>query len=252
MKVHGVSGAFIITLDFAGRSPIIQRMKAENVSRLRAVLAILFLLGLCSPLHAVSGRFFVHLDGGASFPSLASLNDELAVQGQDEVGAGYGLGVSLGHSLMEERWSLEIHFAATFYPSFDYENEYEYFPSEMKHYSFALVARHNFMSESERYHPSLGAGVGYGQTNLVAGGGKLAAAEGLLTGRFGVSIRSNLEIALECTYYAGLQTKEFRAPFLENVNADVVLNSAGKALEDRFRSLDARLGLTIRLKPVTQ
>jgi hypothetical protein len=228
-------------------------MKSNNVSKLRAVLAIAFLLGWCSPLHAVSGRFFVHLDGGASFPSITNLNDELAVQGQDEVGVGYGLGVSIGHTLFEEeRWSLELHFATMFYPSFDYENEYEYFPSEMKHYSFALVARRNFMIDSERFHPSLGAGIGYGQTNLVAGGGKLAAAEGIVTGRFGVSIRDNLEIALECSYYAGLQTKEFRAPFLENVNTDVVYTSEGAALEDRFRSLDVRLGLTVWLKPVTQ
>ncbi len=219
---------------------------------LRAVLAVVFLLALCSPLRAVSGRFFVHLDGGASVPSLTNLNDELAVQEQDKVGAGYGLGVSIGHSLLEERWSLELHFATMFYPSFDYENEYEYFPSEMKHYAFALVARRNFLIESERFHPSLGAGIGYGQTNLVAGGGKLGAAEGLVTGRFGVSVRSNLEIAVECSYYAGLQTKEFRAPFLENVNTDVVLDSAGKPLEDRFRSLDVRLGLTVWLKPISQ
>lgn len=227
-------------------------MKPDNVSRLRAVLAVVFLLALCSPLHAVSGRFFVHLDGGASVPNLTNLNDELAAQGQDKVGVGYGLGVSIGHSLMEERWSLELHFAATFYPSFDYENEYEYFPSEMKHYAFDLVARRNFLIESERFHPSLGAGIGYGQTSLVAGGGTLGAAEGIVTGRFGVSVRSNLEIALECSYYAGLQTKEFRAPFLENVNTDVVLDSSGKPLEDRFRSLDVRLGLTVWLKPVTQ
>jgi hypothetical protein len=227
-------------------------MKSKLVSGLAGVFAAALLLGWSSPLHAVSGRFFVRVDGGASFPTLTNLNDELAVQGQDKVGAGYGLGVSLGHTLVEERWSLELQFAAMFYPSFDYENEYEYFPSEMKHYSFMLVARRNFMIESERYHPSLGAGIGYGQTNLVAGGGKLGAAEGLMTGRFGVSVRSNIEIALECSYYAGLQTKEFRAPFLENVNTDVVLDSAGKALEDRFRSLDVRLGLTVWLKPVTQ
>lgn len=227
-------------------------MKSKLGSVIAGVFALVSLLGPPAPLHAASGRFFVHLDGGASFPTLTNLNAELAAQGQDEVGAGYGLAVSLGRTLLEERWSLELQFATTFYPSFDYENEYEYFPSEMKHYAVLLVARHHFMSESERYHPSLGAGIGYGQTNLVAGGGKLGAAEGLITGRFGVSIRSNVEIALECSYYAGLQTKEFRAPFLENVSTDVVLDSEGKALEDRFRALDARLGLTVWLKPMTE
>ena len=115
-----------------------------------------------------------------------------------------------------------------------------------------LVARHNFMSESERFRPTLGAGFGYGQTNLMAGGGKLGALEGLVTGRLDVAIRKNLDLAFECSYYAGLQKKEFGNPFLENVDTDVVQNSAGDALEDTFRSLDVRIGLTLWLKPMEQ
>jgi hypothetical protein len=63
---------------------------------------------------------------------------------------------------------------------------------------------------------------------------------------------SGLDLALECSYYTGLQTKEFRTPFLENVNTDVVMNSSGGALEDTFHSLDVRIGLTFWLKPMTQ
>jgi|WetSurMetagenome_2_1015567.scaffolds.fasta_scaffold35697_4 outer membrane protein W len=228
-------------------------MRSKSASKLCAALSILLLAALCSPLPAAEGRFFVRIGTGGSVPSLKSLNDELSLQGREKVGAGLGLGVSLGHTLFEERWSLELHFMTAFYPSFDYSNDYESgFTAKLRHYTSLLVVRHNFMSESERLKPTLGAGIGYGQTNLVSGGGKLGALEGLVTGRLDVSIRKNLDLALECSYYAGLQKKEFRAPFLENVDTDLVANSAGGALEDTFRSLDVRIGLTLWLKPMTQ
>jgi outer membrane protein W len=224
-------------------------MRSNPASRLCAALSIFLVAVSCSPLLAEEGRFFVRMGPGASVPFLGNLNDELALQGKENVGPGYGLGVSLGHTLFEERWSLELHFMTAFYPSIDYDNEYEYFPTKLKHYAYMLVARHNFMSDSERFKPTLGAGVGYGQTSLVAGGGKLGALEGLVTGRLDVSIRKNLDLAFECSYYAGLQQKEFGSPFLENVDTDIVRNSAGDPLEDTFRSLDVRIGLTLWLKP---
>jgi outer membrane protein W len=235
-------------------------MKSNPASKLCAALSILLVFVFCSPLLAADGRFFVRLGTGASVPNLKNLNAELALQKKEKVGAGYGLGVSLGHTFFEERWSLELHFSTAFYPPFDYEpydpdttdTNHEYFPAKLRHYTTMLVARHNFMSESARFRPTLGAGIGYGQTNLISGGGKLGALEGLVTGRLDVSIRSNLELALECSYYAGLQAKEFRNPFLENVDTDMVQNSAGDALGDTFRSLDVRIGLTLWLKPVTQ
>lgn len=224
-------------------------MRSNFASRLCASLSIVLVVVSCSPLLAEEGRFFVRIGTGASVPFLENLNDELSLQGREKVGAGYGLGVSLGHTLFEERWSLELHFMTAFYPSVDYDNEYEYFPTKPKHYSYMLVARHNFMSESERFKPTLGAGIGYGQTNLVAGGGKLGALEGLVTGRLDVSVRKNLDLAFECSYYGGFQSKEFGSPFLENLDTDVVQNSAGDAIEDTFRSLDLRIGLTLWLKP---
>jgi hypothetical protein len=228
-------------------------MKSNPASKLCAALSILLLVAFCSPLLAADGRFFVRIGTGASVPYLKNLNDELALQNREKVGPGYGLGVSLGHTFFEERWSLELHFSAAFYPPFDYSNEYENgFTAKLRHYASLLVARHNFMSDSERFRPTLGAGIGYGQTNLISGGGRLGALEGLLTGRLDVSIGSNVDLALECSYYAGLQAKEFRAPFLENVDTDMVWNSAGGALEDTFRSLDVRIGLTLWLKPVTK
>ncbi len=239
-----------------GRRPNRQKepgfMRSNPASKLCAALSILLVCTLCPPLRAADDRFFVRLGGGASVPSLKNLNAELALQGKEKVSFGYGGGVSIGHTLFEERWSLELHFAAAFYPAFDYENAHEFFPAGLNHYSFQLVARHNFMSDHERFRPTLGAGIGYGQTGLLAGGGKLGAPEGLVTGRLDVSIRSNLELAVECSYYAGLQTKKFGNPFLENYDTDVVQNSAGDALEDTFRSLDVRIGLTIRLKPMAQ
>jgi outer membrane protein W len=232
-------------LDFAGARSIIPSMKSNPASKLCAALSILLVVGFCSPLHGADGRFFVRLGTGASVPNLKNLNAELALQNREKVGTGYGLGVSLGHTFFEERWSLELHFSTAFYPQFDYNNKYESgFTAKLRHYTSMLVARHNFMSDSERFRPTLGAGIGYGQTNLISGGGKLGAIEGLVTGRLDVSIRSNLELALECSYYAGLQTGEFKA--------DMVQNSAGNALADTFRSLDVRIGLTIWLKPMTK
>ncbi|MCX5754157.1 MAG: outer membrane beta-barrel protein [Candidatus Krumholzibacteria bacterium] len=228
-------------------------MRSNPASRLCATLSILLVIVFCSPLLAADGRFFVKFGAGASVPTLKNLNEELKLQKRDKVGPGYGLGVSLGRTFFEERWSLELHFLAAFYPAFDYENTYEAgFTAKLRHLASFAVVRHNFMSDSERIRPTLGAGIGYGQTNLISGGGKLGALEGLVTGRIDVSIRSNLDLALECSYYAGLQTKEFRDPFLENVDTDMVQNSAGKALEDTFRSLDVRVGFTIWLKPITQ
>ena len=226
-------------------------MRSNIASRLCAALSIVLVVVACSPILAADGRFFVRIGTGASVPFLENLNDELALQGRENVGAGYGFGVSLGHTLFEERWSLELHFMTAFYPDFDYDNDYESgFTAKLRHYTSLLVARHNFMSESERFKPTLGAGIGYGQTNLISGGGKLGALEGLVTGRLDVSIRKNLDLAFEFSYYAGLQSKEFGSPFLENYDTDVVQNSAGDALEDTFRSLDARIGLTFWLKPM--
>jgi len=228
-------------------------MKSNPASRLRTALSILLLVAVCSPLLAADGRFYARIGTGVSVPYLTSLNDELALQGREKVGPGYGLGVSLGRTFFEERWSLELHFSTAFYPSFDYSNEYESgFTAELRHYTSLLVARHNFMSDSERFRPTLGAGIGYGQTNLISGGGRLGAIEGLVTGRLDVSVGSNLDLAFECSYYAGIQAKEFKNPFLENVDTDMVRNSAGGALKDTFRSLDVRIGLTIWLKPMTK
>jgi len=234
-------------------------MKSISVWKLCAACALILLVS--SPqLRAQENRFYIRIGTGATVPFLKNLNDELAIQGTDKLGVGYGFGVSIGHPLFENRWALELHFATMFYPSFDYDtyktapdsSYYEYFPARINHYSYMLVARHNFMSESERFTPTLGAGIGYGQTSLASGGGKLASLEGLVTGRLDVSIRSNIAVALECSYYAGLQTKEFRSPFLENINTDVVYTSGGAVLADRFRSLEVRIGLTVWLKPMTQ
>jgi hypothetical protein len=234
-------------------------MKSISLSTLCIALSIVLVV-FPHPLHAQENRFYVRIGGGATVPFLTNLDNELEIQGTPKLRTGYGFGVSIGHPLFENRWALELHFAGMFYPSFDYDtyrtapdsSYYEYFPARLKHFSYMIVARHNFMSESERFTPTLGAGIGYGQTDLAAGGGKLGALEGLVTGRLDLSIRSNIAVAFECSYYAGLQTKEFRSPFLENINTDVVYTSGGEVLADRFRSLEVRIGLTVWLKPIAE
>jgi hypothetical protein len=223
-------------------------MAASSRHLLRIVLCIALLSVFSSTLLSADSRFFLRVGGGAAVPLLANLDDELTLQGNRNVPVGVSVGISLGRSLAENRWSLEAHFGAALFNEFDYTSAYDSFPARMRHFSYMAVVRRNFRPEGTLFKPSLGAGIGYGLTTLVSGGGKLGAAEALLTGRIDSSIRSNIDLSFECTYYTGLQKKEFKGPFLENVDTDVVLDSSGNPLEEAYRSLDIRLGCTFWLK----
>ena len=224
-------------------------MAAESRHMFRIVLSVLLLAAFSSPLLSADSRYFLRIGAGAGIPQLKNLNDELALQGRKNVPASYSFGISLGRSFAENQWSLEAHFCAALFDEFDYTSVHDSFPARMRHFSYMAVVRRNFMPEGTIFKPSLGAGIGYGLTTLVSGGGKLGAVEALVTGRIDSSIRSTIDLSLECTYCAGLQSKEFAQPFLENVDTDVVLDSAGNPLKDVYRSLDIRLGFTFWLKP---
>jgi len=224
-------------------------MAAESRQMFRIVLSVLLLAAFSSPLLSADSRYFLRIGAGAGIPQLKNLNDELALQGRKNVPASYSFGISLGRSFAENQWSLEAHFCAALFDEFDYTNVHDSFPARMRHFSYMAVVRRNFMPEGTIFKPSLGAGIGYGLTTLVSGGGKLGAVEALVTGRIDSSIRSTIDLSLECTYCAGLQSKEFAQPFLENVDTDAVLDSAGNPLKDVYRSLDIRLGFTFWLKP---
>lgn len=216
--------------------------------KLLLIVAFLSLLGALASPAAAEDRFFLRIGGGVSEVSLKNLDAELQLQGNAKVAPGYSFAVSLGHTFAEEYWSIEGHFAAMFYAGFDYMCPSDSFPGKMRHYSYMLVLQRHFRPEGTIFKPSLGAGIGYGLTTLVSGGGKLGAAEAIIMGRIDSSIRSNIDLSLECAYYVGLQTKEFGSPHLENYEGDAVYDSAGDILKDRYRSIDVRLGIRVWLR----
>ncbi len=201
---------------------------------------------------AAQGRFFLRAGAGVGIPMLENLDNELSVQGNEKVRPGYTLGVSLGRSFAANQWSLELAFATAFFPDFTYENEHEGFTGKLRHYDYMGILRRHWRTEENWWRFSVGLGAGYGQTNLVSGGGKLGAFQGLGTLRVESKIAENICLALEGTYNFGLQTKAFAGPFLENFASDAVLTSAGVPLEDKYDSFDIRLGATVWLRQMLQ
>lgn len=218
-------------------------MKRHAVVILIAALA----LAGSGPAHAAE-RVFLRAGVGGSVPLLKNLSNEMSLQGTDEPRPGYSFGVSLGRTLHERQWSLEVHFSAAFYPNFDFTSTTDSFPGHLQHYDYGIILRRNLLSEERRVQASLGAGVGYGVTNLISGGGKFDALEAIAVGRVETRIQENINISLEGIYYAGLQQKQYNEPFLANYDTDYVKDHLGNPLEDRFNSFDLRLGITVFLK----
>jgi hypothetical protein len=242
--------------DRSGRVPFLRRPNTQwrdaAAYRRSAIIFLLpllpaLLLTLTTPAAAQEDTFFLRAGAGLSIPFLGKLNDELELQGNDKVDPGYSIGISLGKSFLEGQWTLEAHFSTVFYPDFHYRNDHDSLTGKLRHYNYMAILRRNLLPEGRAFKPSIGAGLGYGLTNLISGGGKMGAAEAVFTGRIDSQIRDNVDLSLEATYYAGMQSKKFEKPFLENVENDFIMDSAGKALEDKFYSFDLRLGFTVRL-----
>jgi hypothetical protein len=213
-----------------------------------SVCVLLLLPVLVPHAHAQEERFFLKVSAGSSFPLLENLNNELALQGNSKVDPGYSMGVSLGRTFAEMAWSLEGHFAFMLYPDFNYKNASESFVGKLKHYNYAAILRWYPLPEGKAFKPTIGAGIGYGLTDLISGGGKLGAAEVIATVRVDSAIRENMDLAFESSYHGGLQSKRFEKPFQENVATDIVQDSSGNALRDRFNSIEVRVGITVWLR----
>jgi hypothetical protein len=214
-----------------------------------SLLLLALILSNATPSLAREDRFFLRASGGASIPFVANLSNELKLQGADAPKPGYSFGVSLGRTFLDQQWSLEAHFSAAFYPEFDFTSNTDSFPGRMQHYDYCLILRRRILPEGIAFQPTLGVGVGYGLTNLIAGGGKMGAYEAIAVGSIETRIRENLNLSIEGTYYAGLQQKKYERPFLENFETDVVKDHFGNPLEDRFNSIDVRIGITVFLRP---
>ena len=202
---------------------------------------------------AAEGRFFLRAGAGAGIPSLNNLESELALQEYgEELAPGLSIAVSLGRSFAEEAWSLELYIAGAVYRDFLYGNDYEGFAANLRHYDFMGVLRRHWRAEAKWFRPSLGIGAGYGSTELISGGGKMGAMQGIGALRVESALRENLFLAVECAYSFGLQTKAFDAPFIENVESDAVYTSDHEPLEDRYDCLEIRIGITVRLPKTLQ
>ncbi len=208
------------------------------------IVSIPFTPGAC-----VESTFYLKANIGASQPFLSNLSDELVRQGKERVKPGYAFSVALGRSFLEKRWAVDACFTMVFYPGFDYENEHEDFVGDLRHYGYYLVVKRCFRPEGERFIPYAGVGLGYGMTNLLSGGGRIGAFEGLATFQAESVLKDNISIMFESVFALGFQEKRFEKPFLENVREDVIRTSGNGLLEDRYSAFDIRLGIIIRLKP---
>lgn len=204
---------------------------------------------LASPCAGQADRFFLKAVGGYSHPFLPNLSSELETQGSEGVRGGFGGCISLGKTLWEREWAIEFFFAISYYPSFDYDNEFDVFEGKMSHYDFAAVFKKCLLPDAERLIPYVGAGVGYGITNLISGGGKIQTVHALALAQLEVPIRGNTSFLLETAYGAGLDGNTFKNAFLEDVPGDVVLDSSGEPLEDRFSAFNIRIGIMLWLRP---
>lgn len=205
-------------------------------------------------LHAQE-KFFLKANAGLSVPFLSDLSNELDKQGGSEsLGPGYGLSVSLGRTFRDLTWAVELQFTVSFYPKFLYMNEYEEdgFDGDLSHYTYGVVLKRRLWPESERFIPSIGAGLGYSTTNLISGGGKIQALEGIALVQIESKLKNNINLMLEAAYYTDITGDDFDNPFLENVPEDVVRTSDGTPLKGPFGSIEIHAGIIVYLKPLTE
>jgi hypothetical protein len=201
------------------------------------------------PCSADGDRFFLKAAIGRNDPSLPNLSDELDRQGSSGPDPGYSLNVSLGRTLLERSLAVELYFAVALYSDFSYVNSHENFTGDLTHYDYALIAKKRIPTGSERIVPWLGAGGGYGVTNLIAGGGKIGAFEAFALAQIEVPLGGSVRLLFEGTYCAGLSGDRFDNPHLENVSGDILQDSDGNPLEDRYSAFEFRIGVTIWLRP---
>jgi hypothetical protein len=210
------------------------------------MIALLIATAAASPVRAEEDgdAFYLRAAAGYSLPMLSALSDELDLQGLgEEVPGGACLDISLGRTLSDKRWAVEFAVSIALYPEFVYSNELEEFRGDMRHYGFGAILMKLFPLRDGSLVPSVGLGCYYGRTDLVSGGGKMAAFEGIALARLEAGLRGNIALLVECTYASGLTEDVFEAPHLENVSGDVVFTSNGTPLEDRFTALEIKIGI---------
>ncbi|MBN1165008.1 MAG: hypothetical protein JXB45_10555 [Candidatus Krumholzibacteriota bacterium] len=188
-------------------------------------------------------KLFLKASLGADLADFPNLNDELQRQGQTGLRPGIGFSVSLGRTFFQKRWALEVNFGLTRFPSFDYLNQNEDFKGRLTHQDYALIVKYCFHPEGGKFVPYLGAGAGYGQSDLVSGGGRLDAFQGVALFQVHSRLKDNIGFVAECSYWMSFTEERYNAPYLQNFIDDVILDSNGSPLNDRYSALSFRMGV---------
>jgi hypothetical protein len=221
----------------------------ERQARAALVAFVLLSALIPAPCAGQIDRFYFKAAGGYSLPFLPGIKSELETQGGDGVTGGYGACISLGRTVMNRRWALEAHFAISIYPKFEYDNEYETFNGEVSQYDYAAVFKRCLLPDGGRVIPYVGVGAGYGVTNLISGGGKIETFHAHALVQLEAPIRDNIGILIESTYGTALTKDTFERGFILDAPGDVVLDSEGVPIEDRFSSFNIRIGVITWLRP---
>jgi len=236
-------------------------LKYREVSMMRGLTLMLLPLLLLSTSpsngRAESERIYIRFGGGYSRPVLGNLSDELDRQGDEEIKPGYCAAFSIGRTFVDKLLALEGFFSIGFHPDFYYNNRYEgdeeniqeEFTGNLRHYSFALIGKVRLPQAGDRFIPYAGAGLGYGITQLISGGGKMNAFEAVALVQIESRLKDNIYLSIEGSYCTSLSEERLASPHLENVPSDAVYDSFGEPLDDRYSSFEMRIGFTVWLKP---
>jgi outer membrane protein W len=202
-----------------------------------------------SPTIAQDSNVFMKATIGGSYPFMENLNTELKTQGRCELSTGVSFSMSIGRAFSQHKWALELWFDLARYQSFKYENAYEDFEGDMTHYNFMLVGKRNLWPSNNIFRPYIGAGFGYGYTNIARAGGKIDGLQAMLLMQFESRIKDNLTMFLETTFLTTVDRSKYDSSFLESSAYDAIQDSNGDPLEERFSSVDLRIGIQAWLKP---
>lgn len=185
---------------------------------------------------------------GAGKPLMETLSEELEKQGREMPEFGYVLPVSIGKKFLNEEVGAELIFSYSIIPGLRYKNDYEDFKESFGHYSFSFLIRKYLLPGKRQFSPSVGAGIGYGRSNLVSGGGRLESAELILSALIESEFRKNKQFFIEAVYTRALNTGTFEAAHIENVSGDIILDSLGNPLEENYSFFEIRAGISFYLK----
>ncbi len=211
--------------------------------------ALLLIAALTAPAAAQDSNVFLKTTIGGSYPFMQNLNSELKSQGRCELTTGLSFSMSIGRLFAKRKWGLELWFDVARYQSFKYENAYESFEGEMTHYNYMLVGKRNLWPSNDIFRPYLGAGFGYGYTNISRAGGKLDGLQGMILLQFESRIKDNITMFVESTFLTTFDKDKYDSSFLESSNYDAIFDSNGDPLDERFTSIDLRIGIMAWLKP---